>query len=857
MRFRFAALLLCLSLPTLAAALDPAKALTQYATDVWRLQEGLPHNSVTSIAQTPDGRIWIGTEEGLARFDGLRFTPYGSSNTPQIRNQHVLALLTDRAGALWVGTYGGGVQRYQDGAFTDVSAGLSNLVVGQLYQDRAGRIWACTDKGLNVFENGRFHPYAAAEPLASDLVLRILEDRGGDLWVGTYGGGLDRIHQGHVTHFTTRNGLPSNIVKSLFEARDGALWIGTEAGAARYAEGKFTVFTRRDGLPNELIKDIKQSRDGALWIATDAGLVRYSGGKLSALTVKDGLAGDSVDTVFEDREGSLWLGILGAGLERLRDGKFLTYTVQQGLAHDLVRVVLEDRDGAIWIGTRGGGLDRLRDGKFEHFGAAQGLTSDSVFALAQTADGTVWAGTRHGLFTFDKGRFRRLELAGTVAETAIWAVLQDHEGTVWVGTGGQGLVRIRGNEQQRFTTADGLTNDAVPLLFEDRQRRLWIGTDGGMDLYSAGKIAHYAPLAGAVALSMLQDPGGTLWIGTHGGGLLRLRDDQVTTYTQRDGLLDDVIFTILADRKDNFWFSSQRGVFRIARKDLEGLAAGRGNALAVVDYGAADGMKSSECSGGTQPAAWIARDGRFWYATRRGVAIIEPEKVLPEPPPPTFLEAVAINRRSWTMGQLADVPPGAGQLAFHYSALDLTDGKDVHFRYKLDGFDKDWVDAGTRRDAFYTNIPPGDYNFVVQAANGEGTWSLAPANFQIVLRPHFYQTRWFYAACILAVLLVAFGFYRLRVSQLKERETELKKKVEEAMANLRTLSGLLPICAGCKKIRDDQGYWEHIETYIRSHSRADFTHGMCPDCIQRMYPDEWAKQQAAKLKTETKSAGHD
>jgi PAS domain S-box-containing protein len=774
-------------------SLDPNKAITQYVHDVWETEAGLPQNSVLAIAQTPDGYLWLATEEGLVRFDGVRFAVYNKSNALQIRNNLVLALLTDRAGNLWAGTNGGGLVKYRQGKFSAFTTrqGLSNDSVLALYEDREGNLWVGTDGGgLNRLRDGLFQTYTSKDGLASDAVFAIAEDKHNSLWIGTHDG-LNRIQDGRITTFTTADGLPSNYVRTLCVDRQGSLWVGTNGGGlARFQDGRFSTYTTRDGLSSNAIWSLYEDPKGSLWIGTgDGGLNRFRDGKFSAYTSKSGLSANSVWAIYEDHEGSLWVGTASGGLNRFRNGLVTTYTAQEGLSNDVVLPVFEDRSGAVWMGTNGGGLNRFQDGRFKTYTTKDGLSDNLIFSISEGRDGSLWVGTRKGLNRFQNGRFTVYNTKTGLPNDIVMATYTDSRGSLWVGTRG-GLTRLADGRFTTYTTKDGLSNDGVLSITEDAHGVLWVGTSGGgLNRFQDGKFTTYTTKTGLtndVVWSLYADRDGSLWIGTNGGGLERLRDGKFTTYSVRNGLFDDKIFEILEDNLGNLWMSSNRGIFRVSKQALDDMARGQIHVFESTSFGFAEGMKSHECNTGFQPAGAKTRDGRIWFPTMKGVVVINPAELHTNAlSPPVVVEQALVDRQPFENAASIHAPPGDGQLEFNYTALSFVSPEKIHFRYRLEGFDKGWVDAGARRVAYYTNIPPGTYRFRVIAANSDGLWNQEGASLRVVLDPHFYQTRWFYLLCALSLAFLILAFYRLRVRRLEARQAELVLLVEERTRELR------------------------------------------------------------------------
>ncbi len=541
-------------------------------------------------------------------------------------------------------------------------------------------------------------------------------------------------------------------------------------GLSCLRDKNFVTYTTRDGLANNRITSLAVDAEGTVWIGTAGGLSRFANGSFAGFRAGDSLVNEIILSIFEDREGSLWIGTESGGLHLLKNKKFTTYTTREGLGSDLVKSIYEDSKGSIWIGTNGGGLSLLKDGRFTTYTTADGLSSNVVLAVFGDLEGNIWAGTPDGLNRFKDDKFKIFTSADGLANDLVRSIFADHSGNLWIGTLG-GLARMRGDRFDVYTTADGLPNNFVGTIYEDRQGNIWIGTLGGLSKFSDGKFTNYTTrdgLSSDVVISLHEDAEGSLWIGTSGGGLNRLKQGKFVSYTTRNGLPDDVVYSILEDRQNALWMSSNKGIFRLSKNDLDDFANGKADSISPVLYGTADGMITRECSGGGHPAGWRGADGRLWLATIKGVAMIDPEKIKPnDQPPPVSIEQVRVDDESITPAQPIELAPGKSRFDFYYTALSFVAPEKVRFKYKLEGFDQDWVDGGTRRIAYYTNLRPGRYTFRVIAANNDGLWSPTGAAFDLYLRPHFYQTYWFYALCILSLAFLVWQFYRVRLKQVE------------------------------------------------------------------------------------------
>jgi PAS domain S-box-containing protein len=779
-----------------ALADNQPKAISEYVHNVWQVADGLPENAVQAIAKTQDGYLWLGTEEGLVRFDGVRFTVFDRKNTDQIKDQDVRAICVAHDGSLWFGTLTGNLVRLKDGKFESLAAKneLGGNSVGAIHEDKSGIIWIATHgSGLFAYKEGKFTQYGTKDGLANNSVSSIAEDGEGGLWIGT-DGGLSRLSEGSFKSYTRKDGASIGEIWSLYRDRAGNLWIGTNKGGLDfYSNGRFVTYTKRDGLPSNSISAIYQGERGSLWIGTlDAGLSRLRDGKFENYGARNGLSDNGVAALLGDSEGSIWIGTSNGGLNRLREGKFSTYSTAEGLSVPAVWTVFEDHAGTIWLGTNGGGVGRFMDGRITMLTGLRELSGKFVGSIYESKDGSLWISTDGGLGRLKNGKMRvytaeqglptAAESSGFLPPLLVKAITEDTEGNLWFGTDGGGLARFENGNFTTFTTADGLASNVVFGLTADREGGLWIATNKGLNHFKNGTFSTFTTkdgLANDVVLTSYQDKEGALWIGTQ-DGLNRFKDGKFTTYYSRDGLLDDLIFVILEDGIGNLWMSCNRGIFRVSKKELNDFADGSLKTISSTAYSEADGMKNRECDGGVQSAGWKSADGKLWFPTINGVVMVDPNHLpLNRRAPPVHIEQFVAGHIVMKRAGPVRLPAGRASMEIHYTALSyLAPGK-IQFRYKLEGFDKEWVDAGNRRTAYYTNVPPGKYIFRVIASNEDGIWNKTGDSIAIQIPPRFYETDWFAGLCLLAIGLAAAGLYRARVSGLKRRERQLAKRVDE------------------------------------------------------------------------------
>jgi signal transduction histidine kinase/ligand-binding sensor domain-containing protein/CheY-like chemotaxis protein len=793
-------------------SLDPQKEITQYVHDAWGVEAGLPQSSVQAIIQTRDGYLWLGTREALVRFDGVNFDVFDKGNLEHLQSNQITALLEDRDGNLWVGTQGGGLTclDIKEGKPAAAAGGhrLSNETVWSICEDHKGTLWIGTDGGgLYRLEADTTTPthYTVKHALADEVIWSVYQDRRQTLWIGT-NSGLYRLKDGKFSLYTVKEGLSDNIVRTIYEDREASLWVGTDRGLNRRKNGKFTAYTGKEGLPDVHIRTICEDQNRNLWIGTaGAGIIRLNfykrDGKLIVhpFTTGRGLSDNTIFCLYEDREKSLWIGTMGGGLNRLQDGKFTPYTMEQGLAHDIIWSIYEDRSGGLWIGTRTG-LNRLArgdgNGKLNTtvYTGKQGFSDNSVLSIGEDPGGGLWIGTNGGgLYRLKNGKFNLYTTADGLSDDAVKALYADKEGNVWIGTR-NGLNRLEHHQKEGkltftlYTTGDGLSNNVVRTLFADKQGYLWIGTNRGLNRLKNGKFNTYTlkdGLSNEMINAIYEDGEGSLWIGTYGGGLNRLKDGKFTGVTTKNGLFDDTVHNILEDDMGNFWMSCNKGIFLAGKRDLDDFCDGKRKQVECVCYNEKDGMKSRECNGFGFPAGCKTRDGRLWFPTMKGVVMIDPNHIEKNTlPPPVKIEKIIVNDNNLKPPFPANekklvLSPGIERLEIHYTGLSLLAPGKMKFKYRLEGFDNDWRRVGTRRAAYYTGFPPGNYTFRVIACNNDGVWNKKGASVSFYLKPFFSQTFWFYLVCGLAAAAIGFTVFRIRFRHLRKRKQELEYMVEE------------------------------------------------------------------------------
>lgn len=780
------------SMPRPACALDPAKAPTQYVQSAWNSEDGLPQNSVHAFAQTADGFLWMGTEEGLARFDGVSFTIFTSHASPGLKSDYIQALAADRDGTLWIGT-DSGLSHWipgrdnsgTDGKFYSITQknGLAGDSVLALAIDSAGTLWVGTRQGLSCVHGGRVVKSPFSKQFKGRSVRALAAQPDGTVWIG-YDAGLVRVRHGELQTWTKQDGLPDTTVTALAAtpATGGDVWVGTMGGGiALIHQGKVSIPATR--LPWKEIDAVLRDRDGAVWIAFDRhGIGRLFNGRLSIYDAARGLPSDRcTHTLFEDKEGDLWIGLLDAGAVELRDGEFAVFGKPEGLAGNYIGNVMQARDGSVWIGSDSNGLNQLLpDGRVKIWGRRQGLPDSAVYSLLETRDGDLLIGYRSG----DLARIRsgRVEVYRDpdVTASSLNSLFQDRDGHVWVGFYGNGIARFDNGRFEHLTMTGRISGIA-----QTPDGALWFADDGGgVKSWWHGEWKQFTTAEGLPsnhAMCVYVDGAGDVWVGTASGGLSRIRAGRITNWTVDQGLPGTTVGSIIEDNEGYLWLAGDSGIARESLGELNGGAPRLHPRLFTV----VNGLRSRETVYGGMPTAWKDMDGRLWFSTIMGAAVVDPAKIAENPAaPPIWIESVTFDGHSISGTGPLTLGTGAGDLHVSYTAPTFVAPTRVQFRYRLNGYDRQWNAAGNRREAWYTNLPPGSYRFQVQAANPDGVWNSAGASLELVVRPPLDRTPMAYAAYLLAACGLVWLIVVLRTRRLVRNREDLNRVVAERTAQL-------------------------------------------------------------------------
>lgn len=745
-------------------------AAAQVQFDTWTTENGLPQNSINDILQTRDGYLWLATNGGLVRFDGTRFVVFDRS-TEGIRSQRVRRLLEDSKGALWVGTEDGMLIRYRDGKFKTYTAvdGLPQAQAARIEEDDEGNLWITWFAAIvatTKFDGERFVNYKPeyfGRGLSGDPEI-------GYPWWSQDSVGLHCLVKGRVRTYSFQRGLPKAQVIRVSADFHGNLWIQTRgAGVVKATDEKFKLYTMREGLPgNDVEGWFLEDRKGYLWFLAYGGAI---GGNL--YRIRDGrnelLAKSALGWFYEDHEGAIWIATV-MGLHRARDPAITLLTQRDGLSHNWVYPILQGKGKEVWIGN--GGINRYENGRITQYHTSEGLPSDIIRCIYQDGSGRLWVGTSAGVCYFKNGRFRSYADEYGFLKREVFAIHEDRAGNLWFATG-KGLLKLKDGRFTEYTSKDGLSHNRISALFEDRAGSLWVGAYHGLTRLKDGAFTAFTEREGFIGnhvRAIYEDGDGILWIGTYDGGLYRLKDERLTRYTRKEGLYDNGVFQILEDDAGNLWMGCNRGIYRVSRQELNNFADGRTRSITSVVYGTKDGLSTLECNGGPQPSGLKTEDGRLWFPTMGGVAIVNPKAIrINTAPPPVIIEEFRLGDDAVDFLSGVEIPYDRNSFEIRYTAPSFVKPEQVRFRYKLEGLDQDWIEAGHRRTASFYRIPSGEYRFVVIAANSDGIWNTEGKSVEIVINGPFWRRWWFITIVSLALASIIFWLYQRRVGHLREK----------------------------------------------------------------------------------------
>jgi signal transduction histidine kinase/ligand-binding sensor domain-containing protein len=784
-------------------ALNPDLEISQYSHTSWTVRDGFFKSGIGSIAQTPDGYLWLGTQFGLLRFDGVKVTEWQPPLNQHLPSTYIFSLLAARDGTLWIGTLKG-LTSWKDGKLTEYPELAGKYVVNML-EDHEGTVWAsgriATGGKLCAFQRGTMQCYGEDGTLGRGAV-SLYEDRKGNLWAGV-SDGLWRWKPG-PPKFYPLAGEPDGI-QAICEDNNGTLLIGWH-GLQRFVDGKTEPFSLPSTVGQFHAKRLFRDRNGGVWIGTtQMGLIHVHRGNTDVFARSDGLSGDSVPNIFEDREDNIWVGT-SSGLDRFRDFAVATLNTTQGLSNAAVSAVLGASDGSVWLATHDG-LNRLHDGQLTVYRGAlkgtttkaheifgSGLPDQELTSLFQDGRGRIWIATLHGVGYLENDRF--ISVPGLLGGN-ILSIAEDTGGSLWIDNEQLSLYQLLGGRDVRQIpwTALGHKEHASTLISDPLHGGLWVGFHlGGLAYFSDNQVLTSFTATdglGAGRVNHLRfDNDGALWASTE-GGLSRLKNGQIVTLTSKNGLPCDTVHWSMEDNARDLWMYSACGLLRIARADLDAWVAAvdkdidTKQSVHATVFNSSDGVRSLALAGHYSPQVAKSSDGRLWFLPWDGASVIDPAHIpFNQVPPPVNIEQITADRKSYEVSSFANgqmrLPPLIRDLQIDYTALSLVVPEKVLFRYKLENYDRDWHDAGNRRVAFYTNLPPGNYRFRVMACNNSGVWNEAGTFLDFAIAPAYYQTLWFRLLLLVVFLSVLILAYRLRVKQVTQRLSgRMEARVEE------------------------------------------------------------------------------
>jgi signal transduction histidine kinase/ligand-binding sensor domain-containing protein/ActR/RegA family two-component response regulator len=796
-----------LSLSPIAGAADessPGVQAVPLPLRRWRFEGGLPLSNVSMMAQTADGYLWLAApREGLIRFDGEQFVETGYDwicPDEYPGNLNLTALTATRDGSLWIGTRSG-LWRLRAREWKQFGRhdGLLDGRVSALHGDAEGAIWVGTPTGIFRVSDGSVESYAMKERLRGQSVTAIHRATNGVVWIGTSRGSLFQLDRGQFHEIPTEYTTDIEAVNAIIEGWDQSIWVGMwgERIGRFKPDGTRKLYGPSVYPINHRLLSLVEDRWHSIWMATNRGLFVVSdvdeedtGQMRKDVPVDE----SSTQCLLRDHGGTIWAGT-ESELCAYSDWSLKVFGMTEGLPGRNVSSVSLARGGGLWVSTINNGFARLDNERVvAKFGTAQGLSSQDITSICETADGSLWVGTwGNGLNTRRGERFERLVVDGMRSDEIIRSILEDSHHNLWIGTWEHGLKQMRdGVVRQSFTTAEGLGSDKIRVLAEDQRDNLWIATDSGLSQCFHGRIVRTFNRADGLSddsiFALHADADGSLWIGTQGGGINRLSPDgRIRTYASDSGIPCKTICEILEDGRGNLWVGSLKGIFRVAKRDLEDYDEGKIQTVPVASFDHTDGMHAAQCNRGTQSSGCRTADGRLWFATIDGVVMIDPDNLPPESDqPPVLIENVWVDGGPVDAGtRELTLPPGHHEIKIRYCSPRLRGPSKTQYEFLLEGYNTDWVANHGNREVNFTNVGQGAHRFLVKVSGGEGRWSETSTLLLLNIAPPFYRTPWFIGTSTMGSLAAIGLFLHARAVRQKARERELLVLVERRTTEVR------------------------------------------------------------------------
>lgn len=770
-------------------ALSPNKENNQYVHEAWTEKDGLPVSTVRIIKQTSDGYLWLGTEEGVLRFDGIKFDLYNQANTPEISNNQISAMFEDSSQRLWIGTYKGlSFRKHQKFNKLPELNELSNIIVRSIIEDSSKTLWFGTSTGLYTYKDKLEKINLKAGGIPDEDIRFLQTDSDGAIWFISGKKHLCSYKNGKFSVSTT---VAGNIAAFFIDSKK-RFWLNTMNKMFFYDSSGLAEVKAVNGTLEAEAGLFYEDSDGNIWIGTfEKSLVKYSGNKYSFFE-NDDAGGFPVCSIFEDKEKNLWVGTAGSGLYRFNDSKITVFTKKHGLRNEMSLSLYEDNDGGLWVGTLGGGLHYLKNGHISSLDTDKTFGSDAVFfTMANDEKDDLWLGVNtakkgKALTIYSKGRFVLPKDKRLRAIKRVVVIFRDSKNSIWITSDKETLFRYKDGKTEAFSNANGLSDNDIKAMTEDKEGNIWIGTDkSGVIVYDGKKFMNdfvKEPLVMNSIISLFSDSSGRVWIATNGNGINIYEKGKLFQLTVKEGLPDSMVFKVLEDMKGNFWMSSNKGIIRIEKSEVDNFLSGISKTVRVRIFGTSHGLLSAECVGGTQTSGYATRDGKLYFSTVRGLAVIDPDNIAEDSiNPPAKIETVAVNNMPFDIseGKLPEFEKGLDKIEVEYTALSFRNAENLKFRHILDGFDKEWTSAGSSRIATYTNLAPGSYTFRVIAANSKNIWNETGDSFTFVIKPLFYQTPYFYPFMLFMIILMVFLIFFIRMKILARQNKKLVAMVEQ------------------------------------------------------------------------------
>jgi ligand-binding sensor domain-containing protein/signal transduction histidine kinase len=782
-RMKIRAVFFALLIPALASASPdgPAIALSEYQKQEWHVEDGLPQSNVRAIIQAKNRLLLVGTSEGIASFDGVRFTPFRFGSSWDNSHEPVNAILISKSGDFWIGTDDRGVvlERGKGSIAISEEAGFHQERVRAMFEDRSGTIWVATQNGIERIVEGKIESVGSLGLVSGDITEPFAEDANGRVFIVT-SNGLFLSDHANVKPYPLQNHEAGNAT-AVFSGGKDTVWIGLQRGLLKLTE------ISNHGHREELLKEVHGpvttllgDSDGSIWVGTQGhGICHVSStGVISHWTTGQGLSDDIIHTMFQDDENNLWIGTLSGGLVRWRKSTLVPFGQPEGLPNSFAANVLADQRGDLWLGTWGSGLLRIRKGKLQQESLPGALSRDPIRALAEDRKGQIWIGTWFdGLYRYDGSSFKHFLTGGESVVNAISALYSDRAGDLWVGTY-NGLIRFPTGIPDQSNGKSFLPGMLITSIKEDRDGSILVGTFNGLYRIresTVEQITQKDGLSNPFILSVSVDNSGGIWVGTKEGGIDFVRGRTAIHVPAESGIPSYPVFSVLDDGRDMLWISTTRGLVRVPTQQMHDLVNARRKTVDVLLLGRNDGMRSSECGGMSQPPATQTKEGALWFVTAKGFVHTSGSQRPAFPPVEPFVTGVTIENNATGAFDQVVLPPGAGELEVKFDAIRLANPSQLQFRYKLDGYDRDWTSTSARR-ALYQHLPPGDYRFLVSAHDAGQIWNEKFAEVGVVQKPFFYQAAWFYVLALFSLIALVVLLFRWRVARVKGR---LKLVMEE------------------------------------------------------------------------------